>query len=84
MFGDNLALLVLPQSCPPTMSSASSSSFSRAGKIALGVAGALTVATVAWAAVFDYRRRNDPAFRRKLGTFTRSSGRDAEQLQRAV
>ncbi|GAA6003519.1 TOM complex receptor protein TOM20 [Rhodotorula paludigena] len=63
------------------MSSASSSSFSRAGKIALGVAGALTVATVAWAAVFDYRRRNDPAFRRKLAKQKQKLDKDVKVKQ---
>ncbi|KWU41807.1 protein import receptor MAS20 [Rhodotorula sp. JG-1b] len=44
----------------------SSSNLATALKVTGAVVGALAVATIGYAAVFDYRRRNDPAFRRKL------------------
>ncbi|GAA5977582.1 hypothetical protein JCM10908_005029 [Rhodotorula pacifica] len=47
-------------------SSSSSSNLATALKVTGAVVGALAVATIGYAAVFDYRRRNDPAFRRKL------------------
>ncbi|KAK4046682.1 mitochondrial import receptor subunit tom20 [Microbotryomycetes sp. JL201] len=47
------------------MSSAPAASYSPA-RIALVTAGVLTGAVVAYAAYFDYRRRNDPVFRKKL------------------
>ncbi|CEQ40147.1 SPOSA6832_01741 [Sporobolomyces salmonicolor] len=47
------------------MSSSSSSSFSPA-KLALAATGVLAAATVGYAVYFDYRRRNDAGFRRKL------------------
>lgn len=52
----------------PAMSTApsSSSNLATALKVTGAVVGALAVATIGYAAVFDYRRRNDPAFRRKL------------------
>lgn len=37
-----------------------------AAKIGLATLAALSLGTVAWAAAFDYRRRNDAAFRQKL------------------
>lgn len=43
-----------------------SSNLATALKVTGAVVGALAVATIGYAAVFDYRRRNDPAFRRKL------------------
>lgn len=48
----------------------SSSSYSPA-KIALATTGVLTTAFVAYAAYFDYKRRNDPVFRKKLRQFSR-------------
>lgn len=47
----------------------SSSSYSPA-KIALATTGVLTTAFVAYAAYFDYKRRNDPVFRKKLRKFS--------------
>ncbi|KAK4048151.1 mitochondrial import receptor subunit tom20 [Microbotryomycetes sp. JL221] len=47
------------------MSTSSSSSYSPA-RIALITTGVITSAVVAYAAYFDYRRRNDPVFRKKL------------------
>ncbi|GAA5873461.1 hypothetical protein JCM3774_002424 [Rhodotorula dairenensis] len=44
----------------------STSNLATALKVTGAVVGALAVATIGYAAVFDYRRRNDPAFRRKL------------------
>lgn len=44
----------------------SSTSYSPA-RIALATTGVLATAFVAYAAYFDYRRRHDPVFRKKLG-----------------
>ncbi|GAA5886686.1 hypothetical protein JCM6882_005856 [Rhodosporidiobolus microsporus] len=44
----------------------SSSYLATAGKIAGAVAGVAALATVGYAAYFDYKRRNDPVFRKKL------------------
>lgn len=49
-------------------STSSSSSLVTGLKIAGAVVGVLSAATVVYAAVWDHRRRHDPAFRRKLGT----------------
>ncbi|GAA5986275.1 hypothetical protein JCM11641_004875 [Rhodosporidiobolus odoratus] len=44
----------------------STSYLATAGKIALATTSVLAVATIGYAAVFDYRRRNDPTFRKSL------------------
>ncbi|BGP56877.1 hypothetical protein JCM8202_002935 [Rhodotorula sphaerocarpa] len=47
-------------------SSSGPSNLSTALKVTGAVVGAVAVATIGYAAVFDYRRRNDPIFRRRL------------------
>ncbi|GAA6002872.1 hypothetical protein JCM10207_001876 [Rhodosporidiobolus poonsookiae] len=44
----------------------SSNYFATAGKIALATTGVLAAATVGYAVYFDYQRRNNPVFRKKL------------------
>ncbi|BGP18186.1 hypothetical protein JCM10213_009030 [Rhodosporidiobolus nylandii] len=44
----------------------SSSYLATAGKIALATTGVLAAATVGYAAYFDYKRRNDPVFRKSI------------------
>ncbi|KAM0790181.1 hypothetical protein ACM66B_005499 [Microbotryomycetes sp. NB124-2] len=68
------------------MSSAPASSYSPA-RIALVTAGVLSSAVVAYAAYFDYRRRNDPVFRKKLLKQQRKVekiGKEQAQAQAAV
>lgn len=52
-------------------STMSSSSYSPA-KIALTATGVVATAFVAYAAYFDYKRRNDPVFRKKLSKSSRA------------
>lgn len=58
-------LTLFPPLTDLKMSSAPSTSFNPL-KIALTATGVIAAATVGYAVYFDYRRRNDPVFRKKL------------------
>ncbi|GAA5825311.1 hypothetical protein JCM11251_006932 [Rhodosporidiobolus azoricus] len=59
----------------------SSSYLATAGKIAGAVVGVAAVATVGYAAYFDYKRRNDPVFRKKLYRESKKLEKKAKQSE---